>query len=277
MKKILVTTDFSSNSKAGLRFAIQLAAINGADLSFFHSYNLMIPTSWSKEEIKSYKEKEVIKLQEELNHFVKKLYKQMEVTPVSTNCILKSSPLPQSSIMDYAKENDFDFICISTRGAGKFERFLGTNTANLIIHSEVPVIAVPHNYKVHAFESILYASDLLHLEKELKKVVSFAEPLKAEVELLHFTSPLETMMDAEIVDLAIRKFSEYNVQLNIQKVDYVKSLVKELEKAISKSKPSMLIMFTEQNRSLFQRLFLSSKSAEYSFNSKIPLLVFNKS
>ena len=49
------------------------------------------------------------------------------------------------------------------------------------------------------------------------------------------------------------------------------------ENVIKKTKPSMLIMFTEQNRTLFQKIFLSSKSADYSFNPKIPLLVFNKS
>ncbi|MDR6782771.1 nucleotide-binding universal stress UspA family protein [Pedobacter africanus] len=36
MKRILVTTDFSANSKAGLRFAIQLAAQNNYQLTFFH-------------------------------------------------------------------------------------------------------------------------------------------------------------------------------------------------------------------------------------------------
>ena len=38
MKKILVTTDFSDKSKAGLLFAIQLAKQNKYVLTFFHAY-----------------------------------------------------------------------------------------------------------------------------------------------------------------------------------------------------------------------------------------------
>jgi hypothetical protein len=55
------------------------------------------------------------------------------------------------------------------------------------------------------------------------------------------------------------------------------SLVSDIEDAIKKINPSMMIMFTEQNRNWFEKIFLSSKSAEYSFDAKVPLLVFNKS
>lgn len=141
----------------------------------------------------------------------------------------------------------------------------------------VPVIAVPHNYKIHPIKSIVYASDLLNLEKELLKVVAFAKPLEAEVQLLHFTSPLELLMDPDVIELAVEQFSNHNVKLNLQKRNPVESLISEIESFIKKNKPSLMIMFTEQNRTLFQRIFLASKSAEYSFNAKVPLLVFNKS
>lgn len=45
MNKILITTDFSSNSKAGLRFAIQMASQHNYSLTFFHSYHLLRPTN----------------------------------------------------------------------------------------------------------------------------------------------------------------------------------------------------------------------------------------
>jgi hypothetical protein len=38
-------------------------------------------------------------------------------------------------------------------------------------------------------------------------------------------------------------------------------------------KPSVLIMFTNQQRTFFQKLFLSSKAEELSFQAKVPLLV----
>lgn len=276
MNKILVTTDFSTNSKSGLRFAIQLASQHKSELTFFHSYYLMKPTSWNDVTFEKYEKIEMQKIQNNLNRFVNDVYKTMKVTPGKIKCIIKSAVLNDSNIMEYAKDKKLNFICISTRGAGKLKKMFGTNTSNLINHSTVPVIAVPHDYRTRQIKSILYASDLINLANELKKVVAFAKPLKAKVELLHFTSQLETIMDPKIVPKAVKKLSKYGIKLSIKNTDLTENLVANIEKTIKKGKPSVMIMFTEQNRSLFQKLFLSSKSAEYSFNSKVPLLVFNK-
>ena len=277
MKKILVTTDLSNKSKAGLLFAIQLASQTKFELTFLHVYNILIPTAWHIKRVEEYEKTETKILQDKLNGFVDKIYKGLGMPKTNINCVVHSSLYPHVAIMEYAKENKFNFICMSTRGAGNFERFLGTNTSNIINNSDVPVIAIPHNYKSAKITSILYASDLANLEKELKSIVDFAKPLKSEVELLHFTTPLETVIDSKILEIAIRKLSKYDVKMNIKNTDVAETMIANLERALKNTKPSMLIMFTEQNRTLFQKIFLSSASAEYSFNAKIPLLVFNKS
>lgn len=277
MQKILVTTDFSDKSKAGLLFAIQLASQNKFDLTFFYAYHILIPTAWNFSRVEEYEKAEVKIIQDKLNMFVEKIYKGLNLPKSNKNCVVKSSLFPQTCIMEYAAENKFNFICMSTRGAGKFQRIFGTNTSNLINQSPIPVVAVPYNYKPTKITSILYASDLVNLEKELKNVVAFAKPLKSKVELLHFTSPLKTIIDSKIIQIAVKKLSKYDIKLNIKNPDFVETMVDNIETAIKKTKPSLMIMFTEQNRSLFQKIFLSSKSAEYSFNAKVPLLVFNKS
>ena len=208
---------------------------------------------------------------------LKKLTKACIQQQLKYKCVIKQSIMPQSCIMDYAEENKFDFICISTRGAGKVERILGTNTGNLINHSVIPVIAVPYKYKTAPITSILYASDLAHFKKEIIKVVEFAKPLKATIELLHLTSVLENSDQLKAIETAVKKISAYHISFNITNRNPNESLINDIETAIKKRKPLMMIMFTEQNRNWFQKIFLSSKSAEYSFNAKVPLLVFNKS
>ncbi len=277
MQKILVTTDFSDKSKAALFFAIQLAAQSKCSLTFFHAYHNLIPTAWNFTRIEEYGKEETKIMQQKLDLFVEKIYKSLHTTATKMKCIVKQSVMPQNCIMDYAKENKFDFICISTRGAGKIERILGTNTGNLINHSAIPVIAIPYKYKTAAITSILYASDLAHFKKEIIKVVAFASPLKATIELLHLTSVFENSDQLKAIETAVKKISAYHINFNITNRNPNESLITDIETAIKKRKPSMMVMFTEQNRSWFEKIFLSSKSAEYSFNAKVPLLVFNKS
>jgi Universal stress protein family len=237
----------------------------------------LVPTSWNAAKVDNYEKDEADMLEKKLNSFVESTYKELNIEPTITKCKVKSAVFPQSCIAEYALENNTDFICISTRGAGKIKRILGTNTAYLINNSEVPVFAVPHNYRPTPIVSILYASDLFHYEKEIIKVIAFAESLYASIDLLHLTNALEKTTDLKIIENAVKKIADYNINVNMRPRNLDESLVSDIEDAIKKINPSMMIMFTEQNRNWFEKIFLSSKSAEYSFDAKVPLLVFNKS
>ena len=274
MKKILVTTDLSDNSKSGIKFAIALAAQGNFELTFFHIYNSSLPTGWSNSKKMSFQNEMTNKTQQSLESFVNKLCKGINLKNNKISYVIENSAFIDPTIIEYASENKFDFICCSTRGAGQFERFFGTNTANLIINSKVPVIAVPHNYKTKIIKNILYASDVVNLKIELKKVVSFAKILNSTVELLHFVNPYESA-DSKIIETAVKKLTRFDVKMSIKTRDPIHTLVADIEDAIKSVNPGLLVMFTDINRSIFQRILLSSKSADYAYNPKVPLLVFN--
>ena len=277
MKKILATTDFSEHSKAGLHFAIQLASQSNFEIVFFHTYHVLIPTAWNEVIIEGYEKDEAIIIQEKLNSFVGNIYKELNIEGENYTCIIKSSVFIHTCIREYAEDNNINFICISTKGAGNFKRLLGTNTANLINHSAVPVIAVPHHYTAAAISKLLYVSDLLNYKNEIDKVIAFAAPLKASIELLHLSSALEKNTNLAEIEDAIKKIENYNIGFKTIPRNPNNSLVSDIEVAVKEISPSLMIMFTEQNRGWFEKIFLSSKSAEYSFNAKVPLLVFHKS
>ena len=276
MDKILVTTDFSSKSKAGLRFAIQLASQHKFELTFFHSYYIANLTSMSDAIFSDYEKIEADKIQKKLNRFVAAVYREVDVVSKNKKCVINSAVFGESNIREYAQENKFSFSCISTRGSGKLKKIFGTNTSSLISHSIVPVIAVPQNYRRSEIKSVIYASDLVNLENELKKVIEFTKPLKAKVEILHFNYPSEITTNKNAINELVKKNSKHNIKLHIENINLAKSLISNIEAVIKQSKPSMMIMFTQQNRSFFDKIFFSSNSANYSFKAKVPLLVFNK-
>jgi hypothetical protein len=176
--------------------------------------------------------------------------------------------------LDYCRKNkDVDYICISTRGAGKFKKIFGTNTGNLITKSEVPVLAVPKTYKVADTKYILYAADFRNYSAEIKSVVDFTLPLKAAIEVLHFTWPGEITFDKKTIETAFKKQYTYGRKIHFENNYAIHSLIQNLQNQIMIRKPSVLIMFTNQQRTFFQKLFLSSKAEELSFQAKVPLLV----
>jgi len=276
MKKILVTTDFSSNSKAGIRFAIQMATQQECELTFFHSYYIMKPTSWGEKTFTSYENHEATKIKAKLEKFVASVYSGMGILPGKINHVIASSFITDANIMKYAKEKAFDLICISRRGDGKMKKIFGTNTSNLILQSPVPVAAIPNTYKQTKIKSVLYATDLSDIEKEMKKVVEFAGPFGADIEILHLNYPSDIVYNSKVIENIIHKFPKSHIKYSLENINLLYNLVVNLQSVIKKRKPSVLVMFTDQKQGFFQKLFLSSSTAEYSLNSSVPLLVYPK-
>ncbi|MCY7352425.1 MAG: universal stress protein [Cytophagaceae bacterium] len=277
MKKILVPTDFSANSKSGVRFAIHWAARQPLELVFVHVLHVMRPTRWSDSEYKNYAKQEEKSCMLKFEKFIATTYRQMDVKQGTCSKIIIQGISADVAILDYCRENPgIDYICISTRGAGTYEKVFGSNTGNLITKSEVPVLAVPKAYKIADIKSVMYATDFRNYSEELKKVFDFAQPLATKVEALHFTWPDEVIFDKELIEAAFKEKFNYGLTLHVEKNDGIHSLIENLQNQIKIRKPSIVIMFTDQKRTFFEKLFLSSKAEELSFQMKVPLLVFNK-
>ncbi len=276
MKKILVTTDLSANSKSALFFAIQLASQHDYRLTFFYSLALMKPTSWNEKVFQSFENSELEKVERKLDRFVKSAYARKGIKPIHYECIVTTSLFPEKNIIEYAKNQSFDLICASRRGVGLRKSIFGTVASGLINKSPVPVIAVPPNYRTGKIEKVLYASDLLNLEKELRKVVEITDPLKVTLELLHFKMLSDLKQARNLIGKAGKALAVHNVKLNLPDFNFTESIVKNLDREITRSKPSLVIMFTEQNRDFFEKLFLPGSTEAYAFKARVPLLVFHK-
>src|SRR5690606_41989020 len=111
----------------------------------------------------------------------------------------------------------------------------------------------------------------------MKKVVAFAKPLKAKIEILHITWPAEIPIDHKTIEESFKNMFKYDVELHLVNTDATLSVTEHLEKQTNLRKPSLLVMFTKPERTFFEKLMLSSKAETLSFQTKVPMLVFNKS
>ncbi len=277
MGKILVPTDFSPNSVAGLRFAIQLATRRKSELVFLHVSRLWIEDAVQPVQPGSPQDLSRQKLQKELESFVHEVYHSMNIKPTRYRCVIYYKFGVVNSLIDYAVENDCNYICISTHGARNVAKLFGTHTGELIKDSAVPILCIPKDYNGSAVTRILYASDLKNYEQELEKVVQFASTINAEIDMLHFFDTSVSYNEEHAKELKLEEKLKYKITFHHKIMDAKNKLPDELDRAVSEFSPSLLVMFTEQNRSFFELLFFSSKTEEYSFRTTVPLLVFNKS
>ncbi len=276
MEKILVTTDQSVNSKAAIRFAIKLASQRKAELTILHVYHLLKPFKWTDHAFAAYTNEFRKKTKEELSSFIAGIYRDIDEREINYELVLVSNIDVVAGITDYASRNSCSYICISTRGAGTIAKIFGTHTAKLISCSTVPVMCIPSAYHLKELKHILYASDMTDYENELKEVVDFARPIGASVEMVHISYPNEFAFDKELAEATLQKKNSYKISLLNPQRDVNNNLLEDIDHAVKISKPSLLVLFTHQSRSMLEKLFFPSTAKEYSFFGKVPLLTFKK-
>jgi nucleotide-binding universal stress UspA family protein len=278
MNRILVPTDFSTNSVAGIQFAMHLANVTGAELEFIYvSYlhtSVYQLAHVTEESVDTDKEKSTYL--SKLETFVSAIYAEMDIPPKKHVLQVIQGVRADSAILNYTeKHQQFDYICISSKGAGSIDRIFGTNTGNLVTKSIIPVIVVPQLFKVSTITKIIYASDLLDFEIELKKVLAFAKPMRSAVEIVHF-APDITLVPDEYINQDYNKKYEYGLSFHFEKTNPLHTLLRNLRDKITDMRPSLLVLFTKQDRSFFQKLFLSSVAEGLSFQAIVPMLIINK-
>ena len=276
MKKIIVTTDLSKNSKSGLKFAIQLAAQYRVKLIFLQVIELLIPTRWNDVKAKIHMDEEIQSETNNLRKFVTETYKECRRRPGKFECVVRYGAPVSQAILDYATEINASYICMSTRGAGKFKRLIGTHTSTLIKKSPIPVFAIPKNYKASAIREILYASDFTALRNELRTLKNFAKNVDSSISVLHYDYSIHPEATREASDKITKRPGLSDVKLHLEKFNWEETLGWQLRKTARKLGVDVVALFSDHKRPWLERLLVGNKSAEASFNNVVPLLVYPK-
>jgi len=100
--------------------------------------------------------------------------------------------------------------------------------------------------------------------------------LKAKVNVIHYEYFIKIDESKETFNKVAKRYSASNINFHLQKFNWEESLAYHIKKAIRKFQPSLIVLFTKQDRTWYERIFLASKSADVSYDTKKPILVFPK-
>ena len=283
MSTILVPTDFSKNATAALRYAIRLSKQMKAELIVFHCSHISayaLSAAATEEQMSLLLREDESNKMEKLQEEVTKAYKYLEIDkiPATTRCVVAYTPMLIEKTLEIAKDNNVELIVMGTHGASGITKFFfGSNTSIMISKSDIPVLAIPANYKFTVLENIVFASDLEKLTSELNKLIPFAQATKSKINVLYLDYGIDGDNSKVLkATESIKKAAYKKIKMDTQKANIETSLVDQVKKYISKNKPQCLVMFTRE-RSLWDRLFLKgSKTEDMSTSLSIPLLSYKK-
>ncbi len=167
-----------------------------------------------------------------------------------------------------------ELVVMGTQGAsGLQEVLIGSNTADVIKHGGLPVLAVPHACTYKAPKRILLAEDAGPVDKAtLRPLLEIARSAHAEVAIVRVVkdgAPTEHGTGDDTYDLLMGAIPHTHAYLRGDAVDQA------LNDLADQGDTDLLVVI-HRHRGLFEGLFHRSTSARLVMHSHVPLLVLHQ-
>lgn len=277
MKKILFPTDFSHNANSALEYAVEIASLTQSGIELLHIYTPAV----SKGNIVSALLVDEVgdataEAKEKLKVMCDTITKEYPNVPCNYKVRVGNTI---DEIITASQEDNCDLIIMGTLGANKLSKMLfGTNTAEIIEHSEVPVLAIPSGCSYRPPKRILFATNFSFNDLQgIKKLAVIATAFKSEIIVGHvdisndedrydehptmanFMKEVKAITDYPLISSEI--VNDHNVSMGLDKI------IDEFE--------IDLFAISTHRRTWFEKISNPSLTQKISNYTDIPLLAFH--
>lgn len=274
MKTILVPTDFSDIATNAINYAARLAVYTKSKLFLFHAYHVPMIVS----EVPFVLTSEENQLEEQSNEQMKLVIEDLQ-KKYENRLEIESLSMPgftSDEIVDIAKSRNCDLIVMGTKGAGGSSRLLGTNTVDVIKHTNCNVLVVPEKVKFQKIDKIVFAFDY----KTIKNSSVF-DPLTDLASLFNSEIMIFNIEDSRVqptTEKAIEGIKLEHVFENL-KHTYWFSQHENIVEAINEfavNNHAVMVSMIRRSHSLMYQLLSKSNTKLMALYSQLPVLILHE-
>ncbi|MEJ1222490.1 universal stress protein [Sediminicola sp. 1XM1-17] len=275
MKRILLPTDFSKNAWNAISYTLAFFKNENCTFYILHTYTpsfyrvdymLGGPTFSA---IADARVEESVKGLEKTLRDIQKKY----ANPKHQFETLSAFNILTDEINEVVENKEIDLIVMGTQGAtGAKDLFIGTNTIHVIRKAQIPVLAIPADYKFKEIQKIVFATDYWakYKKEEIAPLISLTKIHKAKLIVLHVME-----------EMGLWEKQEENKQVL---KDYLGDLSHSFDQMSSKHvadaiqeymENNQLDLLAMQNRKhhFWERLLMRQNVSAIGFHLKVPFLV----
>jgi nucleotide-binding universal stress UspA family protein len=271
--KILVPTDFSKPSVNAAEYGANMAAVLNAKVMLLHVVSIPALPTASTLNVRKLEKYMTDDAKQYISLLADRLKSKNKKLGISTH-VINDIDL-REVIENFAAANHAELIIMGTKGASGLEKLLiGSNTAAVISNSSVPVLAIPETAKFNGIKNIIYASDMLSIDEEIKTLLPLARSLNAGIRVLHIlpTNAHSRFDKRELTTELVAKFKYAKISVHTSTNDDIEDGLNEYLASLN---VDLLVMFTH-HLTFFDKLFRNSATREMAFQSRVPLLAYKK-
>ncbi|MGB7785042.1 MAG: universal stress protein [Salinimicrobium sp.] len=279
MKKLLLPTDFSGNSRNAISYALQLYSDETCEFTLLHAYKVkdyeedsMLTPIPSKPDL----EKAKLETDKKLESFVEELKQETNTRLHSFNTVSVNNKLV-SAVKEQLPVLLPELVIIGTHGhTGSDELMYGSNTRSLMEEiSNCPILAVPAPVRHEKISEIVLANSFkVELAPgDLEFLLELSRKEAAPVRVLHITE--EGGLSQK------QKENRKQLKENLNAVPHSFHSLEFLSiplgiYAFTESRGSGMIAFINKKHSFFENLMLNPLYQNLGHYSRVPVLVLHQ-
>ncbi len=266
MKKIIYTTDYSENSVAALKHAVNLGKMLETDVIALHVYD---PSEEDRENnIRK-------KHQEKLMQFCEgHLAEQFSGSLLSVAAV-KGSNVPKA-ILEFVRDLDVSIIVMGACGTSTLkEMFIGSTTKELTGLSPFPVLAVPANHKYTALREVMVPSTLEEKDIEsIQEVIKILSPIAPQIEVVHVTHKEKTEADEALAAFREKTLGKVPYSHLVFRSIPSPQVYEALKREIDESRPDLVVIRDYTDKNGVNKLIIRDKLKWIQSCTRVPFLTF---
>ncbi|MEX2457316.1 MAG: universal stress protein [Balneolaceae bacterium] len=269
-KSILVPIDFLPKSESAIRYACEIAQYTGAEIHFLHVVQEPYQFATRADEILP-----VIKNEraEKIEQLINDLHSIDDFRSIKMTGLIEKGNI-QMTIQRVAEEYKHNMVVIALGGEPDLKKVMyGSITNNILIESNVPVLAISKKIDYRTPNHLVFATDLRDGDiKPIKRMKRFAIDIGVDLKILHIV-PDKNQVDHE----AINKFNK-KIQGSLKAEDIAVELHEAttfdegITRFVKNHKYTILVM-TRYKRKFFEWLFSNSRVRNIAQIASVPLLM----
>ena len=279
MKTILYATDYSKNSAAALKYAHALSTQLDSRLVITHvfDYPTVLGTKGLDEPFPHLEESAFKMHRSKLEDFCKEhLVGEYDAPNVHLETVENKSVI--KGILSKADEYHAHLIVVGMKGAsGIREIIMGSIAKQLIEKAPCPVMAIPADTSHMAIKKIVYATDFMEEDVHaIQKLVEIAEPLGAEIKVVHISTKEEYAGDLQMIWFK----NTLKERVTYPKIDFQllfsETVFDSLRIYLGDVGADLMVMLEREKQGFFKKWFHQDLVKKMESYGRVPLMSFNE-
>ena len=252
MLNVLIPIDFSKTSYSAMSYAIEFQKEFNFSITCLHAYNKNRP----KRRVEKFK-----------THF-----------PFEFKLELIAGDL-FSGFESYEARNKIDLIIMGTKGAQGIKKlFKGSNTSNLMLQTNTPILIIPEDTHYESLNKILWASDFKPLinPNSLDLLKKIALSTDSSIRIAHVkTSNKKTNPHTKTEKRWEDKYFGRDIRHSFKKIRK-SSVSKGIKFYLDHKDDNNLLVLIRREHGFMDKLFRKNHSEEFAQSPTLPVMIIHE-